>query len=69
VPCEESTLGEWVHPPYSGHYDGEFVWGRGAVDDKSSLIGILAAIETMLEAGFSPKRTVIVASGFDEGAA
>lgn len=26
----EATLSEWSHPPYSGHYDGTYVWGRGS---------------------------------------
>ncbi|GJE91057.1 carboxypeptidase S [Phanerochaete sordida] len=38
VPVEPSTVSSWVHPPYSGHYDGTYVWGRGTCDDKSVVL-------------------------------
>ncbi|KAH9970444.1 hypothetical protein BJV74DRAFT_879845 [Russula compacta] len=66
VPVEPDTVDQWTHPPYSGYYDGEVIWGRGSSDDKSGLIGILATIETLLEHGFEPSRTIVFASGFDE---
>ncbi|KAF5344591.1 hypothetical protein D9758_013906 [Tetrapyrgos nigripes] len=68
VPVLPETVSEWTFPPYSGHFDGERIWGRGTADDKSGLIGILAAIESMLEQGFIPTRTVVLAFGFDEEA-
>ena len=43
VPVEPRTVDQWTHPPYSGYYDGESIWGRGSFDDKSGLIGILYA--------------------------
>ena len=46
VPIEPGTEGEWSHPPFSGEIDGGFLWGRGAMDDKGSLIAILEAVET-----------------------
>ncbi|KAG0709282.1 hypothetical protein DFH29DRAFT_1074996 [Suillus ampliporus] len=66
VPVLEATIDEWQHPPFSGYFDGEKLWGRGSCDDKSGLIGIMSAIETMLESGFKPTRTVVIASSFDE---
>lgn len=45
-----------------------WIWGRGSVDDKSGLIGSLTAVETLIEQGFSPRRTVMLAFGFDEEA-
>ena len=41
VPVEPITVDKWKYPPYSGYYDGERIWGRGSLDDKSGLIGIL----------------------------
>jgi Gly-Xaa carboxypeptidase len=38
---DQTTLDQWKYPPYSGHYDGERIWGRGSNDDKSGLIGVL----------------------------
>ncbi|KAH7909068.1 hypothetical protein BJ138DRAFT_1181272 [Hygrophoropsis aurantiaca] len=66
VPVEPTTAEAWLHSPFSGYFDGEKVWGRGSLDDKSGLIGIMSSIETLLENGFQPRRTVVVASGFDE---
>ncbi|KAI3619693.1 gly-x carboxypeptidase [Moniliophthora roreri] len=63
-----TTADEWNHPPYSGFFDGERIWGRGASDDKSGLIGSLSAIESLLEGGFQPTRTIVLAYGFDEEA-
>jgi Gly-Xaa carboxypeptidase len=66
VPVEPITLGQWLHPPYSGFYDGRYIWGRGSADDKSGLTGILASIETLIKKGFKPRRTVVISMGFDE---
>lgn len=66
MPVSESTLNRWTYPPFSGHYDGKFIWGRGSEDDKSNLVAILAAIDALLNAGFEPERTVILAVGYDE---
>ncbi|KIJ65646.1 hypothetical protein HYDPIDRAFT_110778 [Hydnomerulius pinastri MD-312] len=66
VPVEPTTYDEWTHPPFSGYFDGELVWGRGSSDDKSGLIAIFSALETMLANGYQPTRTVVFASGFDE---
>ncbi|KAJ7066750.1 hypothetical protein C8F01DRAFT_715736 [Mycena amicta] len=68
VPVEPKTYGDWTHPPFSGHFDGELIWGRGSSDDKSGLIGIMSAVETMIVYGFKPTRTVVLAFGFDEEA-
>ncbi|KAF2488921.1 vacuolar carboxypeptidase-like protein Cps1 [Lophium mytilinum] len=68
VPVPESTIPQWTHPPFSGFYDGKYVWGRGASDCKNQLIGIMEAVELLIEAGFEPMRTVILSFGFDEEA-
>ena len=66
VPIEPGTEGDWTHPPFSGLvFEGE-VWGRGAMDNKASLMGTLEAAETLLEGGFNPARTLIFSSGHDE---
>ena len=66
VPAGESTSESWTYPPFSGHYDGEYIWGRGSEDDKSNLIAMLTAIDCLLACDFTPDRTVIVSVGFDE---
>lgn len=66
VPVEKSTIDAWEHPPFSGHYDGRYVWGRGSSDCKNQLTAILETVELLLHADFQPKRTVLLSFGFDE---
>ncbi|KAI1779138.1 carboxypeptidase S [Hypoxylon cercidicola] len=60
------TASRWTYPPYEGHFDGTFLWGRGSADCKNVLIGILSAIEDLLSQSFVPRRTIVLAFGFDE---
>lgn len=66
VPVPDETLPEWTHPPFDGVIADGFVWGRGALDDKASLITLLEAAEGLLSQGFQPARTVYLAFGHDE---
>lgn len=66
VPVEPGTEGEWQKPPFAGVVDGGFVWGRGAMDFKNGVVGILEAVEALLNQGYSPSRTVYLAFGHDE---
>ncbi|KAL2808408.1 hypothetical protein BJX63DRAFT_409386 [Aspergillus granulosus] len=66
VPINDAS--DWTHPPFSGHFDGEFLWGRGSSDCKNGLIGILSVIEDLLEQDWTPSRPVVLAFGFDEEA-
>jgi len=66
VPVLKVTESRWKYPPYSAHYDGRYIWGRGAVDCKNELIGVLEAFETLLEMDFTPERTILAGFGFDE---
>jgi carboxypeptidase PM20D1 len=66
VPIEPGTEGRWAHDPFGGKIDAGFIWGRGAIDDKSAVVGILEAVEMLLAEGFRPSRTVLLAYGHDE---
>ncbi len=66
VPVEDGTEADWEHPPFSGMVADGYVWGRGAVDNKGSLIAILEAMEALLAQGFAPRRTIMLAFGHDE---
>ncbi|KAF2093010.1 putative vacuolar carboxypeptidase Cps1 [Rhizodiscina lignyota] len=57
---------KWTYAPFQAHYDGQFVWGRGASDCKNNLIGLLSTAEELLRQRWTPKRTIILAFGFDE---
>ncbi|EMD39230.1 hypothetical protein CERSUDRAFT_81981 [Gelatoporia subvermispora B] len=69
VPVEPATVDDWIHPPYSGVYDGTWIWGRGSCDDKSSLISLLISVESLIEKGFTPSRSFVLAFGIDEESA
>lgn len=56
----------WTHPPFAGVVDEEFIWGRGAIDDKSRVLAILEAVESALAEGVQPRDTVYLAFGHDE---
>jgi carboxypeptidase PM20D1 len=56
----------WEKPPFSGVIDGTYIWGRGTLDDKSSMISILEAVERLLSEGFEPERSLYLAFGHDE---
>lgn len=66
APIEPGSENRWQHPPFSGAVADGYIWGRGALDDKSSLIAQLEAVEALLAQGFTPKRTVYFAFGHDE---
>jgi carboxypeptidase PM20D1 len=66
VPVDPKSEKNWTHPPFSGHVGDGFIWGRGTVDDKVSVLGILEAVEHLLAEGFQPQRTIYLAFGHDE---
>jgi carboxypeptidase PM20D1 len=57
---------EWTHPPFEGVITGDFVWGRGTLDIKNQLIGIMEAAEALLQQGYRPERTILFSFGHDE---
>ncbi len=63
VPAEDTG---WTYPPFSGEIADGYVWGRGTLDIKSGVIGILEAVEYLLKEGFEPERTVYLGFGHDE---
>ncbi|WP_394838025.1 M20 family peptidase [Pendulispora rubella] len=66
VPVEPGTEGTWTHPPFEGMVADGFVWGRGAIDDKGSVVAILEAVEALLAEHVTPRRSVVIALGCDE---
>jgi carboxypeptidase PM20D1 len=66
VPIEAGSERKWMHPPFAGAVANGFVWGRGTIDDKMSLVAILEATERMLARGVRPRQTVYLAFGHDE---
>ena len=68
VPVTPGSEDDWKHPPFAGVIADGAVWGRGAIDDKGSLITLFEGIEALASQGFKPRRTVIIVSGHDEEA-
>jgi carboxypeptidase PM20D1 len=57
---------EWTHPPFEGKITDGFIWGRGTLDIKNQLIGIMEAAEALLQQGYRPERTILFGLGHDE---
>jgi carboxypeptidase PM20D1 len=66
VPVEPGTEAQWSFPPWDGKVDGGYVWGRGAIDDKASLLALCEAVERLLADGFRPKGSIYFGFGADE---
>lgn len=66
VPVIAGTESRWTHPPFGGDIADGFIWGRGAMDDKATVLGVLEGIESLIGTGYRPQRTVVLAFGHDE---
>jgi carboxypeptidase PM20D1 len=66
VPADESEDSGWLHPPFAGELADGYVWGRGTLDCKGTLIGIMEAVNNLLKSGYQPERTIYLAFGDDE---
>jgi len=51
VPVDEATRKEWKSEPFGGEIRDGFVWGRGALDMKGIMIGLLESVEGLLKEG------------------
>lgn len=66
VPVNIGTESDWQGAPFAGEIKDGYVYGRGAIDDKGSLVGIMEAVEALAASGFQPKRTIYLMFGHDE---
>ena len=66
VPIAPGSEGNWTHPPFDGAIADGFVWGRGSMDTKEGIVGMLEAAEKLIAGGFKPKRTIMFSFGHDE---
>ncbi len=66
VPVEAVAESKWTVPSFSGAIKNDTIWGRGAVDDKVSVIAILESVEQLLKQNYTPNRTIYLCFGHDE---
>ncbi|WLR57211.1 M20 family peptidase [Mesobacillus subterraneus] len=66
VPVLEGTEANWEHDPFSGTIAEGKIWGRGTLDDKIGVIGVLEAAEHLLSEGYQPSRDIYLMFGHDE---
>lgn len=58
--------GEWTHPAFSGKIVDGKVWGRGTLDTKGGLWGMLQAADELAAEGFVPNRDTYFLSACTE---
>jgi carboxypeptidase PM20D1 len=56
----------WKEPPFEGVRKDGVLWGRGTIDTKGTLNGVLRAAEELLEKGFVPQNDFYFAFAGDE---
>lgn len=64
VPVDEDS---WVKPPFEGIIEDGVLWGRGALDTKVTMNGVLSAADHLISTGFVPANDIYFAfSGQEE---
>lgn len=60
------TEAEWSYPPFEARIKDGFIYSRGTMDDKASMLAQLEAIKVFLKKNGQPRRTIYLAYGSDE---
>ena len=63
VPVEENL---WQHPPFCAEVIEGELWGRGTLDTKITLFGVMEAVERLIGEGFVPANDIYMAFSGDE---
>ncbi len=63
VPVERE---KWTVDPFSAELRDGFIYGRGTLDTKNTLISCMEGLEALVSEGFSPRADIWLAFGGDE---
>lgn len=63
VPVNEN---QWDVDPFGGVIKDGYLWGRGTLDTKCSLFGIMESAESLLKKGFVPQNDIYLSFGCNE---
>lgn len=66
VPVDSTDIDGWAHPPFSGTVEDAYIWGRGTLDNKFNVMGLLETAEYLIAEGYQPTRSIYFAFGHDE---
>lgn len=62
----EAKPADWVRDPFTPVVENGYLYGRGASDQKFSMILAMVGLMELRKAGYQPKRSVVIAFSGDE---